>query len=171
MTTASAEVEADPYASDGFVHIRRRPNAATIDPALCGRRGQTTVTSAWGHWGPAGKGFDQMCPKCVEVEREAVRSNWEPALPVAKAESSATSDSVSWGLVQLAALVRSVNEVGERRAAEMGEEFERLRWQLLVPTDTEDDEWIIRLGADLEIVANKLDEVLRLAIEHLRSRS
>lgn len=157
---------------DGFVHIRRHPNAAVMDPALCGRRGQRTTTGAWGYYGPGGAGFDEMCTQCVAIERAPERRRSAGAALVAKAESPAIADPISWGLVQLAALVGARNEVLEKRAEEAGlDEPEHLHWALLVPTDPNDHEWIIRLGEDLEVVADRLDLVLDLALEHLRSYS
>lgn len=61
---------ADHRVRDTLIHIRARPGAPAADPALCGARDQSTITSAWGYWGPEGAGFDRVCPRCVEIERE-----------------------------------------------------------------------------------------------------
>jgi len=52
---------------DGKVHVRA--SGAPIDPALCGRRGQTTISSASGWWGPDGKGWPDVCRECHRIER------------------------------------------------------------------------------------------------------
>lgn len=57
--------------SDGMVHVRDSREIGTL--ALCGRRGQTTVSSAWGYWGPTGRGYDEVCKACVQVERQRQR--------------------------------------------------------------------------------------------------
>lgn len=50
------------------VHVRvseKKPNSA-----LCGKEGVSTVSSAWGWWGPEGKGWEWMCKKCAKLEHK-----------------------------------------------------------------------------------------------------
>jgi hypothetical protein len=54
--------------SDGRVHVRTR--GAPINAALCGKTGQTTVSSASGWWGPDGKGWSDVCRECHRVEHK-----------------------------------------------------------------------------------------------------
>lgn len=54
--------------SDGKIHVRRTASSPSTDPALCGKRDQTTLTSAWGFYGPEGQGFKDICLECFEVE-------------------------------------------------------------------------------------------------------
>lgn len=52
---------------DGKIHIRKRPDAAAIEPAYCGKRGMSTITEPWGYYGRGNAGFDQVCTECVEA--------------------------------------------------------------------------------------------------------
>ena len=38
--------------------------------AKCGLGGVTTVTRAWGYWGPGGEGFKDVCKECLATEEE-----------------------------------------------------------------------------------------------------
>jgi len=64
-----SEKKAPPVADpdDGKVHVRT--SGVPIDPALCGRRGQTTISSASGWWGPDGSGWPDVCRECHRIER------------------------------------------------------------------------------------------------------
>lgn len=57
-------VSIDP--SDGKIHVRRA--GVPIDTALCGKTGQATMSSAAGWWGPEGRGWENTCRKCHQVE-------------------------------------------------------------------------------------------------------
>ncbi len=43
------------------VHIRSPRDCRMT---VCGLRDQTTISEAWGGWGPGGDGFKDVCPDC-----------------------------------------------------------------------------------------------------------
>lgn len=77
ITTEGLEVAADAHEEpqrfdpdDGKIHVRTGPLTPTAKPVLCGRTGAASVSSASGFWGPEGRGFPDVCPKCYEVEHK-----------------------------------------------------------------------------------------------------
>lgn len=50
-----------------MIHIRVKPEDTTMTPAECGAVGQTTVSEAWGFYGPGGAGRGQICTACVKA--------------------------------------------------------------------------------------------------------
>ncbi len=63
------------YPDDGKVHVRRSVDAPSAEPAWCGKRYQSTITDAWGAWGPGGKLFDQVCSDCVAAKKAAAKNS------------------------------------------------------------------------------------------------
>lgn len=56
------------HKSDGKIHIRKRPEAAAIEPAWCGRILESTITDAFGYWGPGGDGYAEVCKECEKAK-------------------------------------------------------------------------------------------------------
>lgn len=56
--------------SDEKVHVRANPSAPTSAPVLCGKTNQTSVSEAWGFWGPGGAGFSDVCQGCFKIQKE-----------------------------------------------------------------------------------------------------
>jgi len=54
----------------GWVHVRKRPSAPAIEPAICGAVNVPTITDPWGHFGMAGQGSDDVCKECRRLFRE-----------------------------------------------------------------------------------------------------
>lgn len=63
-------MSADYEPSDGLLHIRVRPSDAVHEPALCGKRDQSSIPDAIGHYGPGGEGHKEVCPVCYERKHE-----------------------------------------------------------------------------------------------------
>lgn len=60
-------------AHERAIHIRKRPDDATAKPVWCGTTGVTSITEAWGFYGPGGLGHDVVCRGCIDAQRAARR--------------------------------------------------------------------------------------------------
>ena len=58
---------------DREVHIRKHPDAATAKPVWCEQTGVSSITEAYGYYGPGGDGHAEVCRGCIDARRAARR--------------------------------------------------------------------------------------------------
>lgn len=51
------------------IHIRKHPDDAPAKPVWCGEVVGASITEAWGHYGPGGDGYDDVCRPCIAAQR------------------------------------------------------------------------------------------------------
>jgi hypothetical protein len=52
------------------VHVRKHSHFRPTEKAYCGRKNVSTVSSAWGFWGPGGLGYEMICKQCERLEKK-----------------------------------------------------------------------------------------------------